>query len=214
MGRPPELVLARRCRATAAPRSASFGSASRSRRRGSDELSNTPEKGKESTMSPFTRTATLLLAVTGSPALGCPDATSSGFPIIGRLSLSGSYNIDPFKVSVLGGGASALRDCGLEAEGLTGYEGDGIIDVRPDVVLDWLGGGERLVFTVENEADTLLVIRDPGGRWHFDDNSREHNPLIVLNEPETGEYVVFVGNHGTPPTSGPPGELIITETAP
>lgn len=106
-------------------------------------------------------------------------------PFLGQIILASDHNIDPFRMTVRGGGTWALQDCGVQAEGLAGYDGDGLIDTRPDVVFQWLGGGRRLAFTLEFEEDTLLVIRDPEEGWHFDDNGRAHNPLIVFEDPRS-----------------------------
>ena len=160
------------------------------------------------------RTAAVLLALGASPALACPQEHSMDLPFYGQIILGSDYNLDPFRMTVQGGGPSALRDCDLGAEGLAGYDGDGIIGDRPDVVLEWLGGGRRLAFTLDFEDDTLLVIRDPEEGWHFDDNGRGHNPLIVFEDPPIGNYVVYIGGHGSPGGHTGVGDLIITETGP
>jgi hypothetical protein len=102
-----------------------------------------------------------------------------------------------------------LRNCDLE--GLPPYEGDGRTDSRPDVVLHWLGEAHNLAFTTDVPEDTLLLIRDPGGVWHFNEDDGEgHNPLVVIPDPAPGDYIIFTSSHGAP-SKVSPGTLIITQ---
>ena len=127
------------------------------------------------------RTVPLLLVLSASPALSCPDPTAE--PYFGEMTLNIAYELDPYTMAVRGGGITNLRICGLEGEGLTGYDGDGLISVRPDVVLHVQGGFRRFAITTEIEDDTLLVVHDPEGGWHFNDNGRGQHPLGFLAAP-------------------------------
>ena len=157
------------------------------------------------------RAAGVLLAVITCPAQACPGLAWTAAPFAGEPTLGLGRGL-PFTIAVRGGGPFNLRDCGLEGGGLTGYDGDGLISVRPDLALH-LREAPRLSITTEVEADTLLVIRDPAGRWHFDDNGRGQHPLVVITDPEPGEYSIFVGGHGTERYTRE-DVLIVSETEP
>ena len=130
----------------------------------------------------------------------------------GEITVAAGRNMDPFKITTRGGGTWNLRDCGLKGDGLTGFDGDALVDVPPAVVLRWLDPA-RLAITVENADDTLLVVRDPQGGWHFNDNGRGQNPLIVFNKGERGNYAIWIGSHGTNALVRT-GELIVTTKGP
>ena len=157
------------------------------------------------------RASAVVLVVMASPAQACPNMNALDRPYFGEINLSVAYGLDPFTMSARSTGTKALRDCGLEGEGLIGYDGEGKIDDRPDVVLHLQRGFQLLAISYENEDDTLLLIRDPEGGWHFNDNGRGQHPLVVFTSPPMGDYVIFTGINGWPHVT-PPGQLIFTET--
>jgi hypothetical protein len=164
----------------------------------------------------FTRTApgllAVLLAVLAHPALACPGLDPDARPMYGEITVSAGRGMDPFRITTRGGGSWNLRDCGIEWEGLTSFHGDGLVERTPAVVLRWLDRA-RLAITVENQDDTLLVVRDPAGGWHFDDNGRGQDPLVVFDEGEPGDYAIWIGSHGTNALVRL-GELIVTSKGP
>ena len=52
-----------------------------------------------------------------------------------------------------------------------------------------------MVFSVESEADTTLVINDAGGAWLCDDDSGNGglNPAITIADAPSGQYDIWVG---------------------
>ena len=144
--------------------------------------------------------------------MACPDRNSMDLPWFAEIMGWPNHKMETFTMSVKVEGTVPLRDCDLGGEVLAGYDGDGLIDMRPAVLLHW-HGGEPLAITTEFEEDTLLLIRDPQGGWHFNDNGREHNPLVVLDNPRAGTYAIYIGSHLRPPFNRP-GELIMTQTGP
>src|SRR5690606_6323018 len=110
------------------------------------------------------------------------------------------------------GGLFNLRDCGLDGDGLAGYRGDGLIRVRPSLVVHWYGEADELVIGASFAEPALLLVHDPEGRWRFDDGL-VRDPLVVITAPPVGDYAIFLGTHGTA-RFGRPGLLIISETAP
>lgn len=164
------------------------------------------------------RTAAVLLALTAGPALAAcpgpyPDPTAPA--MTGEINLGAGTGTHPypFTISTIGVGGFNLRDCDLEGEGLTGYDGDGLIDTRPGLVVHWRGGHPQLTITFENEADTLLLVSDPEGRWLFNDNAQDQNPQIIIPDPTPGDYAVFVGSHGSLSFTRP-GMLTISGPSP
>ena len=119
----------------------------------------------------------------------------------------------PFTISASGSGGYNLRDCGLEGEGLTGFTGDALINARPELVMHWMGGPPQLTISFENEADTLLLVSDPEGRWLFNDNGQDQNPQIIIPDPAPGDYAIFVGSHGSLSQTRP-GMLTISGPSP
>jgi hypothetical protein len=159
------------------------------------------------------RTTVAVLALTASPALACPGLNWEGPSNYGTINLATGHGIDPFTIPLRAGGNWNLRSCGLDAEALTGFEGDGLVNHTPDLTLNWRSEAPRIAFTTEFEEDTFLLIRDPEGGWHFDDNGRGQNPLVVLTDTPGGNYAIWIGTHGST-TFTRPGKLIITETGP
>ena len=158
------------------------------------------------------RAAVVFLSVLAQPALACPGLDPDSRPMYGEINVAAGRAMDPFHITIRGGGSWNLKACGLEGDGLTGYKGDGLVEVTPAVVLHWQDSA-RLAITVEDADDTLLVIRDPQGGWHFDDNGRGHNPLIVFENGERGTYTIWIGSHGTNSLVRP-GDLIVTTKGP
>jgi hypothetical protein len=163
-------------------------------------------------MLPFARTVAVAVAIAGSPALGCPALELTASPYLGELIFSFHNGLTLASVTGRAGGMYNLRDCGLEGDGLTGYRGDGLVRVHPSLVVHWHGEATQLVFGAEFADPALLLVHDPEGRWLFDDGIG-HNPTVIADNPVTGDYVVFIGSHGTT-TLSRPGTLIISETSP
>ncbi len=115
---------------------------------------------------------------------GCPKADA--VPYFESIVLEAGFTPDPFTEAnyyLLGG--TKLDDCGIEATGFG--------DQRPAYVLTWEGDVPQLVVSMESDADTLLLIHDPAGEWHFNDNGDGQNPAVVIENPTAGSYVIFVG---------------------
>ena len=140
-----------------------------------------------------------------------PDWTAP--PFLGELTFSGHNGLSDLSMSTMAGGIWNLRDCGLEGDGLTGFRGDGLIDIRPDLLVHWRGDSGQLVVSTEFAEDTLLLVHGPEGDWHFDDNGRGHDPLLVIEAPKAGDYAIWVGTHGTTRFTRT-GTLIVSQTGP
>ena len=122
-------------------------------------------------------------------------------PTYRTLNLSAGFNPDPTEVAISAGGADQVTQPGCK-----GY----IHAAAPDVDLNYTNGSLPLVFYVESDADTTLLINTPSGQWICDDDSGNGtNPAIKLDSPQSGNYNIWVGNYDGAAT--PPAKLKITE---
>jgi hypothetical protein len=108
----------------------------------------------------------------------------------GTITLEAGFPVDPHLVNVLALGtraASSLRtDC-------TGYIGS-----HPTLRIDWRGTSPELSFYVTSYEDTTLVVKDPSGGYHCNDDwpaNASIDPLLLFNNPAEGIYTVWVGKY-------------------
>jgi hypothetical protein len=95
---------------------------------------------------------------------------------------------------------------------LAEYRRDGLIRVRPSLLVHWNGEAGSLIIDATFTERPLLLVHDPEGGWHLDDGLA-NDPLILITAPPVGDYAIFIGTHGTTRLSRP-GTLIISKTAP
>lgn len=115
--------------------------------------------------------------------------SSSNF---GRTSLSPGFTPDPFRVSIVSGGALTVSSLGL-ASGCVGYATS-----DPDYILDLTGNTSFLAIYNEGDGDTGLVVNDPNGAWHCDDDSHSGtDPRISLYNAPAGQYDVWVTSYSS-----------------
>lgn len=107
-------------------------------------------------------------------------------PRYSTLSLRAGFEPDPREVPVEAGGtreALAIRpDCA------------GWIDFsQPDVDLNYEAGQFPLVISAISNVDTTIVINDPAGNWHCNDDLIGLDPGVVFTQPLRGNYNIWVG---------------------
>ncbi|MCZ7546434.1 MAG: hypothetical protein M5R40_24205 [Anaerolineae bacterium] len=86
----------------------------------------------------------------------------------------------------------------------------GYATAAPDFRVNWSGGGSRLRFFFEGSEDTVLLVNDPGGRWHCnDDSAGTFNPTVTITSPPNGQYDIWVANYRSGVSTS--GTLSITE---
>ena len=107
---------------------------------------------------------------------------------------------------VVGGGP-------VDASGLSGRDCVGYATEAPNLELQWTGESDelRIFFTAtDEEEDATLLVRHPDGSWLCDDDwGPSFNPVVVLEEPQEGEYNVWVASYWPGRTVS--GELSVTE---
>ena len=115
-----------------------------------------------------------------------------GLPATYRtMSLRGGFTPDPTTVRLDAGGSNS-------ASSTVGSSCNGYIADAPDVRLDFSPGSLPLIFSVDSSADTTLVINDPNGNWHCnDDGGSGLNPAIRFDRPLTGQYDIWIGTYSS-----------------
>ncbi|NDJ52440.1 MAG: hypothetical protein GYB68_05045 [Chloroflexi bacterium] len=109
-------------------------------------------------------------------------------PMFGVVDLTGGFETDPTTIDIVTGGT-------VEASNAVGIFCNGYVPEIADVVLEFDGtSADVLRFTVESDADTTLVVRDPSGAYTCDDDSAgDLNPEVVIFVPQAGTYRIWVG---------------------
>lgn len=113
-------------------------------------------------------------------------------PFAATLTLGSGNFPDPHFVDVQAGGDVDMQRRQSSCAGF--------ISERPDVRVNFTAGEQAspLLFSVHAQADTTLVINGPDGLWYCDDDGgvRGFNPLVVFEQPPSGQYDIWVGAYG------------------
>lgn len=115
---------------------------------------------------------------------------------IAAISLQAGFAPDPHRTPVAAGGnrsASSLRS------GCAGY-----IGMEPTRQLNWSGASGEIRIYVTSTADTTLLIRDPSGNYHCNDDwtSGDTDPMLRFNNPRAGSYTIWVGKYSRGTANG------------
>lgn len=122
----------------------------------------------------------------------------------GTVSLSPGFTPDPYTVSVTSGGSHDVRDMNL-GSGCVGYA-----TRQPDFILDMSGSSSMLRIYMVGDGDTGLVINDPSGEWHCNDDSYGGtNPTVTMHSTSSGQYDIWVTSYSSGDNIS--GTLHITE---
>jgi hypothetical protein len=103
------------------------------------------------------------------------------------LNLDAGHPLDPFLVSVNGGGDV---DASTLSEECSGY-----INADPTVTLNWTGEAEMLEAFFYSDHDPVLVIETPDGEYLCNDDAHALllDPVVEIDEPAPGQYSIWVG---------------------
>jgi len=103
------------------------------------------------------------------------------------LTLSSGFTPDPQTLGMKAGGNIEVD------EGDCSY---GYIAESGGMGLQYTAGSFDLYVYVESDIDTMLLIRTPSNEFICDDDSHGSlNPLLHIEDPESGLYIVFVGGY-------------------
>lgn len=140
------------------------------------------------------------------------DQTSSSIsnsnnPVYGTIKLTNNFSPDPHRLDLIAGGDTDASTMNSDCNGFVG--------TQPDYRLEYIAGEYVLSFIVSSEIDTTLIIRDPKGTFHCNDDSEflsSNNPGIMIGRPLTGAFDIWVGTFSNSNT-GDEAQLIITEAS-
>ncbi len=95
----------------------------------------------------------------------------------------------PYVVNMISGGNLEARQQGVPSNC------HGFVTAQPDVIVNYAQPSRRLAFFVDGQGDTTLVIRAPNGQWWCsDDEGGGQNPLVDIQNPQGGQYEIWVGS--------------------
>jgi hypothetical protein len=116
-------------------------------------------------------------------------------PRYATLNLQVGFEPDPREVAVDAGGSREATSVGPNCVGWIDFS-------RPDVDLNYSQGQGTypLYISAVSSADTTIVINDPRGQWHCNDDFEGLNPGIVFQQPLMGNYNIWVGTLDRGPT--------------
>lgn len=145
----------------------------------------------------------------GDEASGTRDMTmgEGGEGMFATIRLEAGFMPDPYEVALLAGGPTELGgELGAECVGHVNVE-------QPEVVLEYVADGSPLYIFVESGDDTSLLVRGPDGTWYCSDDAPDRglDPLVLVADPRSGRYDVWVGTVGEALADA---MLMISEVAP
>ncbi|MEM6608033.1 MAG: hypothetical protein AAF689_05585 [Pseudomonadota bacterium] len=122
-------------------------------------------------------------------AEACPDWQYAGRANLGTL--SGSYLYTPRYWNVVAGGNVDLGRCNAPGVGYVVSDPDFEFSFQND------RGYGRLEISVNGNCDTVLLVNDANGTWHFNDDANGSlNPVVNVYGAPSGTYDVWVGTYG------------------
>ncbi len=124
----------------------------------------------------------LMGSVTG--VMACPTAEN---PSIVAYTTSGGILDKVQTYPVIASGSQHLNECGFNYFGR--------VTSSPDFEfsINGLESYDPLNLRVEGACDTVLLVNDANGTWHFNDDSAGRDPSISIATPPSGVYEVWVG---------------------
>lgn len=155
---------------------------------------------------PLMRAALIALALGVSAGTATAQPNWRAQPMFGTVTLQAGFTPDPHTVPVRAGGADRNA---VSGSGCAGY----INNAQPDVDLNYQAGRSRLYIYVTSDTDTTLLVNDAGGNWHCSDDFEGSHPAVILNNPPTGNYNIWVGTYDRN-RSGSRATIYISELTP
>ncbi|MGB3536300.1 MAG: hypothetical protein WBA13_22635 [Microcoleaceae cyanobacterium] len=140
----------------------------------------------------FHTTAIAVFSLFFSGLVHAKPLNSTSAPIFENITLSPNFHPDPLTVRGLSGGAILAEKTAGRSQTPTG-PCIGFIDGQPDHTLVLNNFFNYLSLRVKSNADTILVIRGPGGSWCNDDDA-DMNPAIT-GQWLSGTYQIWVGSY-------------------
>jgi len=148
--------------------------------------------------------ALLAVAMSSVPQVPAASQDPDATPVYGVEAVTSPLD-ETIEVRVQAGGPITVRD--ELPPPCRGYIGS-----APDFDLNYEAGDQTLFIYVESDSDTTLAIQAPGETWHCGDDERGLNPSVVIGEPSSGLYSIWVGTYRDGGAAR--AMLYVSETAP
>ena len=118
------------------------------------------------------------------------------------LDIQAGNPLDPFIVSVNGGGAFDASTLGGDCSGY--------VNIQPVARIDWEGKADLSKVFFYSDHDPTLIIQSPDGEFHCNDDASDLllDPSVTFENPEAGIYNIWVGSYY--PDQLIPGVLVVT----
>ncbi len=107
----------------------------------------------------------------------------------GSVSLRGGFTPDPYRVDVVAGGSHQASEV---RSGCAGW-----VSAAPDFELSFTAGSLPLILSAASSSDTTILVNDPNGNWHCNDDGGNSglNPALTFNNPASGTYDIWIGSY-------------------
>jgi len=109
-------------------------------------------------------------------------------PLYGTVELTAGFLPDPVTRTLRAGGSDRNP---VEGDGCTGYINAG----RPDYDLSYTAGVSTLYIVARAGSDLTLLVNDPAGNWHCNDDWEGTDPMVSFTSPRSGTYNIWVGTY-------------------
>lgn len=107
-----------------------------------------------------------------------------------NINLRSNFVLDPFIVSVIGGGLLPASDLSADCAGY--------IPPNPSAALNLEEGDQALLrIFFYSDDDTVMVVRTPSGEFVCEDDTNYLllDPTIDIADPEAGRYAIWIGTY-------------------
>lgn len=127
-----------------------------------------------------------------TPATGtipaAPDLASAPSGAYVTLDLTAGFPLDPFFVSINGGGAVDATTVSPECTGN--------VSENPVLTLNWTGESDLARIFVYSDHNPSLIVQLPDGSYICSGNTNRllYDPQVTLDAPAEGSYNIWVGN--------------------
>lgn len=133
----------------------------------------------------------VLMAIGAAAIAAAPAAaqTISVQPHYGSITLDSGFVPDPHTIQLQAGGT---QDADRLGDACWGYVSD-----APDYNLYYTAGSFPLYISATSDSDTVLIVNDPAGNWHCNDDIMESlDSGVSFDRPSSGLYNIWVGRFG------------------
>jgi len=111
-------------------------------------------------------------------------------PNYGSTNLRAGFTPDPYRVDVIAGGNQRASEA---RSGCAGW-----VSSAPDFELRYTAGSSLpLILSAASSADTTILVNDPNGNWHCNDDGGNSglNPALTFHNPASGTYDIWIGSY-------------------